>query len=121
MSRDHRKLRVFKMADDLVIDIYRSTQAFPASERFGLQSQLRRAAVSVPSNIVEGSARRGPGEYRNFLNVATGSSAESAYLVDVSFRLGFIKEDDRKRLFLGYGNLTASLKALVQSLERSAD
>ena len=109
------------MADNLVLQIYRFTEAFPTNERFGLQSQLRRSAVSIASNIVEGSARRGPGEYRNFLNIATGSSAETAYLIDVSFRLGFIKDGDHKRLGRGYADLTASLKALVQSLERRAD
>ena len=109
------------MADGLVLDIHRSTETFPPSERFGLQSQLKRAAVSIASNIVEGSARRGPGEYRNFLNVATGSSAETTYLVDVSFRLGFIKAAEHERLCREYGELTASLKAWVRTLERSAD
>jgi len=69
VSRDHRKLHVFKMADELAFDIYRSTQEFPSGERFGLQSQLRRAAISVASNIVEGSARRYPAEYRSFINI----------------------------------------------------
>ena len=87
MSRDHRKLRVFLLADDLVTKIYTITQHFPASERFGLQSQLRRSAVSVACNIVEGSARRGTSEYLNLLNIAAGSASEARYLVEISCRL----------------------------------
>jgi four helix bundle protein len=83
MSRDHRKLRVFVMADGLVTKIYSISQQFPVAERFGLQSQLRRGAVSVACNIVEGCARRGTSEYLNFLNIAAGSASETRYLVEV--------------------------------------
>ena len=121
MSRDHRKLRVFHVADALVLDVYRATNRFPVEERFGLQGQLRRSAVSVPSNIVEGSARRHAADYRRFLDIATGSSAEAGYLVDVSGRLGMLKQSDAERLGAGYAELTASLKALVFSLERTGN
>jgi four helix bundle protein len=121
MSRDHRKLRVFTMADALVMDIYRATNDFPAHERFGLQNQLRRAAVSIAANIVEGSARRAPAEYRHFLNIATASSAETAYLLDVAGRLEFLTAPQAQRLGAGYGELTAALKALVRVLEDRAD
>jgi four helix bundle protein len=94
VARDHRKLAVFVAADQLVIETYAISRSFPDSERFGLQAQLRRAAVSIPSNIVEGSARRTAREYLRFLNVAAGSAAEAAYLVDVSIRLELLSNPD---------------------------
>jgi four helix bundle protein len=66
MARDHRKLRVFHESHQLTIAIYKETRDFPKDEWFGLRAQMRRAAVSIPSNLVEGSARRSDGEYLNF-------------------------------------------------------
>jgi len=116
MSRDHRKLRVFALADGLVTKIYPLTQHFPATERFGLQMQLRRAAVSAACNIVEGCARRGTNEYLNFLNIAAGSASETRYLVDVSCRLGFMGEEEGQAAIARYTELAAGLEALIQSL-----
>ena len=74
--RDHRKLRVFALADRLAMEIYQATASFPKSETFSLTAQMRRASISVPSNVVEGCARRSEREYLRFLNVAYGSSRE---------------------------------------------
>ena len=121
MSRDHRKLRVFKLADELVIDVYGSTNGFPIEERYGLQAQLRRAAVSVPVNIVEGCARRTTAEYCHFLNIAAGSTAEAWYLVGLSGRLGFLGVQDVERLNESYRILASQLEALQQSMRDRAD
>ena len=90
MARDHRKLRVFDDSHALVLAIYQSTKDFPKDEWYGLRAQLRRAAVSIPSNIVEGNARRGTAEYVNFLNIARGSAGEVAYLIVLAGELGYI-------------------------------
>ena len=71
--RDHRKLRAFELADEVALMIYRITKQFPKDEMYGLTSQMRRAAVSVPSNIVEGCARESQTEYRRFMEIAFGS------------------------------------------------
>ena len=122
MSRDHRKLRVFATADELAERIYKATKGFPPDERYGLRSQIRRAAVSVPTNIVEGSARVTLKEYVNFLNNALGSACETRYLVDLSARLGLIDDRQLAELQSGYAALCPALQSLInelRSFERS--
>ncbi len=117
MSRDHRKLRVFVLADRLVLDVYAATAPFPASERYGLQAQIRQAAISAAVNIVEGSARRSLREYLNFFNIAAGSAAEVRYLASLSARLGMIPQNSAAPLEEGYRELCAGLSKLISSLE----
>jgi four helix bundle protein len=119
MSRDPKKLHAFHLADALVIAIYKVTQDFPTSERFGLQAQVRRAAVSTAANIVEGSARRTTREYLHFLNIALGSANEARYLLSLSGRLGFTRVDEVEGLSVRATALIASLAALVRALERA--
>ena len=118
MARDPRKLRVFEHADALVLEVYRATAVFPAEERFGLQTQLRRAAVSAATNIVEGSARRTTREYLNFLNIANGSSAEACYLLDIAQRLGLLEQAVQAPLVDRYTELMKGLQRLITVLER---
>ena len=90
--RDHRKLRAFELADEVAILIYKITAEFPKQETFGLTAQMRKAAVSVPSNIVEGCARDSQLDYVRFLSIAYGSLKELNYQFSLSKRLGYVKK-----------------------------
>jgi four helix bundle protein len=116
MGRDHRKLRVFEKADRAVIRVYLTTRRFPIEERFALQTQIRRAAVSVAANIVEGSARHSTADYLRFLNIAAGSAAEVRYLVDLASRLEFMRADQCDALVADYAEVLGGLQNLIRSL-----
>jgi four helix bundle protein len=116
-TRDHTKLQVFTLADSLVIDLYGATMRFPDEERFGLRVQLRRAAISVPTNIVEGSARTTTPEYCRFLNIAVASACEVRYLVGLGRRLKMLPAADAERLLDGYDHLVRSLKRLLFAMQ----
>src|SRR6186713_643699 len=96
--RDHKKLRAFELADELALSVYRATRDFPDDERFGLRLQLRRGAVSVASNIVEGCARSTERDYLNFLGIAFGACCELDYQISLSRRLGYLSDDTHSRL-----------------------
>lgn len=92
--RDHTRLKVFALADEVVLQIYQATRQFPEQEKYGLVSQMRRAAVSVPSNMVEGCSRESRIEYIRFLEIAFGSLKELHYQFDLSKRLGYLIDDN---------------------------
>lgn len=117
MARDHRKLHVFHEAHALVRAIYQQTQRFPRHEEFGVRAQLRRAAVSIATNIVEGSARRGTREYLSFLNIARGSAAEVLYLITLTTELGYYPPAEATNARAAAGRLVGRLQALVNSVE----
>ena len=117
MSRDHRKLDAFNLADELTVRIYRATREFPASERYGLQSQIRRAAVSVPTNLVEGCARESSGDFARFLDVAFGSSREVIYLLSLAGRLELMDRELADQLALFAGRIAAAIAALRKAIK----
>jgi four helix bundle protein len=105
-------LKVWQRSHALVLAVYRLTAAFPVEERFGLVAQLRRAVLSVPTNIAEGSKRQGTQEYGRFLNIAEGSLAESEYLLMVSRDLAFATSDVVVQLLDEITELARMLHAL---------
>ena len=120
MSRDPHKLEAFVLADALVVDVYGATRSFPVEERFGLQAQLRRGAVSVAANLVEGSSRRSLRDYLHLVSIAIGSASEARYLVELAVRLQLADAQDGKRLISGYTRVIRALQALITSLEAPA-
>ena len=118
--RDHRKLRAFQLADDLVLLTYKSTADFPKSEQFGLTNQLRRATVSIASNIVEGSARFTEAEYIRFLDIAYGSACEVEYQISVAIRLGFIELPQASGWESAAHETARTLNGLLRSLRRQS-
>jgi len=115
--RDHTKLRAFELADELAILIYRGTAKFPKEEMYGLTSQMRRAAVSVASNIVEGCARDSQADYLRFLYIAFGSLRELHYQLSLSKRLGLLPNEDSSLIEPKTIEAEKVLNGLIQSLK----
>lgn len=97
-SERYRKLEVWQLADSLALGVYRTTKSFPKEEIYGITSQLRRAAISIPTNIVEGYARRGDRELARFVDIALGSLAETRYLLSFCAKLGYLSNEKLNEL-----------------------
>ena len=102
---------------DFVIYVYDITRNFPASEQYGLMSQMRRSAVSIPSNIAEGSGRKGEKELNRFLYIALGSLSELETQIDISHRLNFISEVECKNAESKIFYIRKMLSGLIKSLK----
>jgi four helix bundle protein len=109
-------LQVWKKAHQLVLDVYRMTKAFPDDERYGLVSQMRRAAVSVPANIAEGFKRRGQADKTRFYNIAEASLEEVKYYLILSHDLGYTSENEA--LMTEAETVSRMLYRLIQSVNR---
>lgn len=108
-------MKAFDLADALALQIYRETRSFPREELYGLTSQLRRAGVSVPSNIVEGCARNTEKDYLRFLDDAYGSAKEVEYQVSIARRLGYLETD---KLEENAAETARVLNALINALRK---
>ena len=97
-EKGYKKLILWQKADELAFQVYLETKTFPKEEIYGITSQLRRAVLSVPTNIVEGCGRQGKNELRQFINIALGSLSETEYLLDFSLRLKYLTVEEHKRL-----------------------
>ena len=111
--RDHRKLEVFELADQLVIDVYRHTRGFPSEEQYGLVSQMRRCAVSAAANIVEGCGRRTEVEFDRYLDISFGSLRELGYFIDLADRLGFLAGESKDVLVEAQRRASGAMASLI--------
>jgi four helix bundle protein len=111
------ELDVFKLSHSLALEIFELTKTFPEEEKFGLISQMRRAAYSVPMNLMEGSHRLGSKEYRQFVGIARGSTGEMKYQLLLIKDLEYIPKGSYSRLILEYERVSQMLTKLAKSLE----
>ena len=118
--RDHSKLRAFELADKLALDIYGTTRSFPKEEMYGLTSQMRRAAVSIPSNIVEGCARHGEADFLRFLDIAFGSLRELNYQHSLALRFGYIDSEKFPELEKRFLECEKVLGSLIRKIRSSS-
>lgn len=116
--RTHRDLDVWKLSLDWVEAIYRCSASWPSDERFGLISQVRRAAVSVAANIAEGAGRKGTGEFIQFIGVARGSLAEVETHLLIAGRLGYLTPDQLQSLLAEMERIGRMLSALSTRLKQ---
>lgn len=106
------------MSDELALLVYKVTRDFPKEEIWGLTSQMRRAAISVPANIAEGAARNHKREYLQFLYTAMGSFTELGYYIDFSGRIGYMNNKERESLSDLHLRTSKTLRALINYIEK---
>lgn len=120
MVSSFRDLLVWQKSYALVLKVYEATHGFPSSEVYGLTSQIRRAAVSIPSNIAEGYCRGHRGEYIRFASIAYGSTGELCTQIMISRDLGYLDAETYSTLSEGYDELERMLAALIRSLKKKS-
>src|ERR1051326_4648611 len=118
--RDYTKIEAWKLADDLTVKIYERSRSFPREEIYGLTSQLRRAAYSVPANIAEGSARETKRDYLHFLYISRGSLSEAQYFIHLAHRLGFLSDAETMAFQDGIKRTFGCLHGLIQAVEKES-
>jgi four helix bundle protein len=117
--QSYRQLIAWQKAMDFVAEVYRVTRTFPKEEMYGVTSQLRRAAVSIPSNIAEGQGRQTTGEFRQFLGHARGSLLETETQILLSERLEYLGHKETESLIAQAAEVGRILNGLMNSLEKS--
>ena len=117
MERTHKKLDVWKYSMQLAKEVYTITGRFPRSELYGIVSQMRRAATSIPANIAEGAARRSKKEFVRFLSISSGSLSELDTFVDLSLMLGYINPEEKTLIDEISTNVSRTLAGLIRSLQ----
>ena len=119
--KDFRSLEVWQKAHQVTLGAYRVTKTFPADERFGLTSQIRRAAASVPANIAEGCGRRGDAEFHRFLQMSMGSASELEYHLLLSLDLEYLSPSAHKELDAEVTRVKRMLGSLIRTVDESRE
>ncbi len=114
--KTHKELDVWKNSIDLVVEIYKVTNGLPREELYGLTSQLRRAAVSIPANISEGAARSYSKEFIRFLRISQGSLSEVETLLHISLRLNYLEEERFNSIHARVSKVNAQLSGLIRAI-----
>ena len=114
----HEDLEIWKKGYAFALDVYKASNRFPREETYGATSQLRRAALSVPLNIAEGSVRRGDKDFLHFLNIAEGSLAECSTLIKMTYDLGYLSAEKSEELLTQLRALYHMLNAFEASIRR---
>jgi four helix bundle protein len=115
--KTHKDLDVWKDGISFVTKVYKMTFSFPKEELYGITSQIRRAAISIPSNIAEGAARKTANEFRQFLYIALSSAAELNTQLIISNNLGFLDKDNTEKLNSELDSLSRRIQGLIKSLK----
>ena len=115
-SSAHERLDIYRLARTLVSEVYRETSIFPDGERYGLVSQIRRAAVSIPANVAEGAARGSKRELARSLLIARGSASELGVLIDVAREIGYLTEDQYSLLVKKVHRILAMASGLIPTI-----
>jgi four helix bundle protein len=119
--RDYTKIKAWQLADDLTVAVYRVSKTFPREEIYALASQLRRAAYSVPANIVEGASRKTKKDYLHFLYIARGSLNEARYFLHLAKRLGYLTDEDESTLAAQAEETSRTLTGLIRAVEKETN
>lgn len=119
--RPHEKLDVWNKAVDFIVAVYKATEAFPKEEKFGLTSQIRRAAVSIAANIAEGAARYSDKEFAHFLSIAQGSASEVETELLIAQRLGYLSESSHLELRPSLDSIGRMITGLSQRLRNKSN
>lgn len=117
--RDFRGLVVWQKAHEVTLQIYQASSSFPSEERFGLTAQLRRAALSIPTNVAEGCGRQAEGDFRRFLEIASGSASETEYLLLLASDLNYLDADSAATLTDQVKEVKRMLSSFAKRLRQS--
>jgi len=115
--RDYKNIKAYQLAEELVVEIYKTTKVFPKEELYGLTSQLRRAVVSFPANIAEGASRNHKRDYLQFLYVSRGSLAEVECLLQLGHKLDYLDEKKFRQIEWKRDELAKTLFGLIRAVE----